>query len=327
MPRKPLTADERDHIHERLSVDRSVPYAEVARELGRHRSTISREVTRNGGRNAYRPSVAGDAAASRRRRPKTLLFAVESPLRARVIELLSEGYSPVAAAALVCRQPDDGTVCAETLYQAVYGGTLGLKAAECLRSRRARRKRRRAPTSARASPLGPNVVPISERPNEATEGAPGHWEGDLIIGARNQSAALTLVERSTGFQLVYALPNGYQAELVIAALVRWVESTPAGMCQSLTWDRGSEMAHWEVLTGGWGLPVFFCDPHAPWQRPKNENSNRQLRFWFPKGKDLRDYNQADYDHACAVLNSQPRRQYGLQSAGERYAEALACNDR
>ena len=94
-----------------------------------------------------------------------------------------------------------------------------------------------------------------------------------------------------------------------------------------TWDRGTEMAHWEVLTNGWGLPVFFCDPHSPWQRPKNENSNRQLRFWFPKGTDLRDYSQDDYDHACGVLNAQPRRQYGLQSAGERYAEALACTDR
>ena len=112
---------------------------------------------------------------------------------------------------------------------------------------------------------GPNVVPISERPAEVDKGASGHWEGDLIIGARNQSSALTLVERSSGFQLVDALPNGYQADLVIPTLVRWVQTTPAEMCESLTWDRGSEMAHWQVLTKGWGLPVFFCDPHAPWQ--------------------------------------------------------------
>ena len=110
------------------------------------------------------------------------------------------------------------------------------------------------------------------------------------------------------------LPNGYQAELVIAALVRSVKSTLGAMCPSMTRNRCSEIAHWEVLTGGWGLPVFLCDSHAPWQRPKNENSDRQLRFWFPKGTDPRDY-------------SQPRRQYGLQSAGERYAEALACSDR
>ena len=160
-----------------------------------------------------------------------------------------------------------------TIYQSIYDGTLGLKATECLRSSRARRKRRGASTSSMASPLGPNVVPISKRPAEAVEGAPGHSEGDMIIGARNQSAALTLVERSTGLQLVYALPNGYQAELVIATQVRSVKSTPAAMCQLLTWDRGSEMAHWEVLTGGWGLPVIHCDPHAPWQHPKNQNSN------------------------------------------------------
>ena len=175
--------------------------------------------------------------------------------------------------------------------------------------------------------LGPNVVPISKRSAEANQGAPGQWEGDLIIGAHSQSAALTLVERSTNFQIVYALPNGYQADRVIDALVRWVQTTPAEMCESLTWDRGSEIAHWQVLTNGWRLPVFFCNPHAPWERPKNENSNRQLRFWFPKGIDLRTYSQADYDQACAVLNSQPRRQYGLQSAGERYAASLACSDR
>lgn len=126
---------------------------------------------------------------------------------------------------------------AETIYRSIYDGTLGLKPTGCLRSRRARRKRCRVSTSARASPLGPNVVPISERPAEASEGAPCHWEGDLIIGARNQSAALTQVERSSGFQLVYGLPNGYQADLMIATLVRWVEATPTEMCDSLTWDR------------------------------------------------------------------------------------------
>ena len=327
MPRNPITADERDFIHECLSVDRAVSFAVVARELDRHRSTISREVARNGGRHAYRPSTAGDAATARRRRPKSSILSIEGTLRDVVIELLGEGFSPVATAALCAREDGPGTVCAETIYQAVYDGTLGLKATECLRSRRPRRKKRRAAASSRASALGPNVVPISERPAEALNGAPGHWEGDLIIGARNQSAALTLVERSSGFQLVYALPYGYQADLVIATLVRWVQTIPAEMCESLTWDRGSEMAHWEVLTSGWGLPVYFCDPHAPWQRPKNENSNRQLRFWFPKGTDLRDYSQADYDQACAVLNAQPRRQYGLQSAGERYAASLACSDR
>ncbi len=318
--------DERDFIHECLSADRTVAFAVVARDLECHRSTISREVTRNGGRHGYRPSTAGNAAATLRRRPKTLVLAVEGPLRDLVIELVSKGYSPVATAALCAREDGAGTVCAETIYQGVYGGTLGLNANACLRSRRPRRKERRAAASPRASALGPNVVPISERPPQR-EGAPGHWEGDLIIGARNQSAALTLVERSSGFQLVYALPNGYQADPVIATLVRWVQTTPAEMCESLTWDRGSKLGHWEVLTNGWSPPVFFCDSHAPWQRPKNENSNRQLRFWFPKGTDLREYSQADYDQACAMLNDQPRRQYGLQSAGERYVAGLACADR
>ena len=327
MPRHAITAEERDHIHECLSADRDVAYAYIAREIERARSTISREVTRNGGRDAYRPSTAGDAAEARRRRPKTPVLAVEGPLRTMVIGLVSKGFSPVATAALCDREPDLTGVCAETIYKGVYDGTLGLKATECLRFRRPRRKKRKETASTKPSTLGPNVVPISERPAEANEGAIGHWEGDLIIGARNQSAALTLVERSSGLQIAYQLPNGYQANRVIEVLVRWLQDTPAELCQSLTWDRGTEMAHWEVLTNGWGLPVFFCDPHSPWQRPKNENSNRQLRFWFPKGTDLRDYSQDDYDHACGVLNAQPRRQYGLQSAGERYAEALACTDR
>ncbi|MEZ5381610.1 MAG: IS30 family transposase [Microthrixaceae bacterium] len=314
-------------MHECLSVDRLIPFAGIARELERDRSTISREVTRNGGRHTYRPSTAGHGAATRRRRPKVPLLALDSPLRTRVVGLVSKGFSPVATAALCGRHGGEGTVCAETIYRALYDGSLGLKPGDCLRSRRRRRKRRNRGEKAKSPVLGQNVVSIADRPKEVDAREPGHWEGDLIIGARNQSAALTLVERSSGLQLVYALPNGYQSDLVVATLQRWVETTPAAMCASLTWDRGSEMAEWEWLTRGWGLAVFFCDPHAPWQRPMNENSNRQLRFWFPKGADLRAFSQADYDQACAVLNAQPRRMHGLQSAAERYAENLACVDR
>ena len=194
MPLHALTANERDYIHECLSIDVVAVFAEIARELERDRSTISREVARNGGRHSYRPSTADDAAAVRRRRPKTPILSVESTLRDKVIELVSTGFSPVATAALCAGEADLGAVCAETIYQGVYDGTLGLKATACLRSRRPRRKKRRTAASPRASALGPNVVPISERPSEALEGAPDHWEGDLIIGAHNQSAALTLVE-------------------------------------------------------------------------------------------------------------------------------------
>lgn len=107
----------------------------------------------------------------------------------------------------------------------------------------------------------------------------------------------------------------------------WVEHTPAAMCRSLAWDRGSEMAGWETLKTGWNLPVYFCDPHSPWQRPKNENSNRQLRFWLPKGTDLAAYTHAEYDQAFAILNGQPRRQYDGQTAAERCAANQACADR
>ena len=172
MQRNPLAANERDFVHERMSADRAVASSEIARELGRYPSTISREVTRNGGRHDYRPSTAGDAAEERRRRPKIPVLAVEGPLRTMVVGLVSKGFSPVATAALCDREPDLTGVCAETIYKGVYDGTLGLKATECLRFRRPRRKKRKETASTKPSTLGPNVVPISERGTAA-------WSGDI----------------------------------------------------------------------------------------------------------------------------------------------------
>ncbi len=323
----PLDGIEREEIFAFVTRKPSASFAEIGRHVGRCRSTISREVTRNGGRAAYRPGAATNRAAAQRRRPKPGRLGTDNRLRARVIELVKAGNSPWATAMLCARDTTLGRVCHETIYQRIYDGTLGVKPDDCLRSKRRRRKHRNRGVASKASCLGANVVGIAERPDLTGDKSRGSWEGDLIIGARNRSAAITLVEMSSGYQIVYRLGTSYTAERVAEQLARWIETTPAVICRSLTWDRGSEMAGWETLRDGWNLPVYFCDPHSPWQRPKNENSNRQLRFWFPKGTDLARYTQAEFDNACTVLNGQPRRQYNGQTAAERYATNQACTDR
>jgi IS30 family transposase len=284
-------------------------------------------VTRHGGKTLYRPATANITAREKQRRPKTPKLVGPSALADAVRARISEGNSPWATAQLCRRDPTLAPVCAETIYRAIYNGTLDLKPEQCLRSRRRRRKPRQRGISPKPSNLGANVVGIADRPVFTGDGLVGQWEGDLIIGARNKSAAITLVEMSSGFQVVYGLGKDYNAERVAEQLAAWLQSTPAVMCRSLTWDRGSEMAGWEALTDGWDLPVYFCNPHSPWQRPKNENNNRQLRFWLPKGSDLSQYSQGDFDGACRVLNGEPRRQYHGQTAQERYALNQACVDR
>ena len=151
----------------------------------------------------------------------------------------------------------------------------------------------------------------------------GHWEGDLIIGARNASALITLNERVSRTQMVLNLPAGYRAEATAERLDRWVADMPHGVLRSLTWDRGSEMAHWQDLAIGWGVDVYFADAHSPWQRGQNENGNRQLRFWLPKGTDLRVHAQADLDGICHVLNTQPRKSLAWKSPNDVYADHAA----
>lgn len=323
MPSCPLEAGERDHIAAELARNPDIPFAVVARRLQRHRSTISREVRSAGGRHAYRATDAHERARVKRARPKTLKLAGGSPLAERVRALIAEGYSPAATAALVRAAGDgDGSVCTETVYTAVYSRMLGLDPRACLRSRRPRRRPRRHRDERRKdSVLGPNVRPIEQRGDP--KGVPGHWEGDLVIGARNASAIITLVEICTGFVRVIALPDGYTAEAVAVALAGWLEATPPGVCSSLTWDRGREMAHWEAVSGEYKFPIFFANPHSPWERPVNENTNRQLRFWFPRGVDLSRIPQGEFDRVCDVLNRQPRRRFGWQSSLDRYTASLS----
>jgi IS30 family transposase len=210
-------------------------------------------------------------------------------------------------------------VCAETIYQAIYQHRLGLTPGDVLRTRRRCRRARTGRTPRTDRVLGPNISKIADRPDTGNE--PGHYEGDLIIGARNATAAITLVERSSGFVTALALADGYDAVNVANTLSDWIRATPSVLCRSVTWDRGREMANWEALVDAWGVDIWFADPHSPWQRPRNECANRQLRYWFPKSTSLA-LPQSDFDHACRVLNNQPRRQHHGRTAAEVHDAAL-----
>jgi transposase, IS30 family len=324
-----LTAAERERIAVGLQLNRS--YAEIAREIGRDRSVVWREVRRNHSHHfGYVGVYAQRHAERRRRRPKTAKLRRPGGLRTRVVALLRQRWSPQQIAARLRvefpGQPEMW-VSHETIYQAIYvqsRGGLRRELATALRSGRSRRR-----PQARATPAGANRRPwvtlrIAERPPEAADRAvPGHWEGDLLMGAGNRSAIATLVERSTRFVLLAPLPDGRQAEAVATALSRKVATLPAALRRSLTWDQGSEMAQHARFTMVTGAPVYFCDPHSPWQRGSNENTNGLLRQYFPKGKvDFSRIGEAELDAVADELNGRPRQTLGWHTPAERLAPLL-----
>lgn len=313
-----LSLPEREEISRCLAEDPGVSWSELGRLLGRHRCTIQREVARNGGRCAYRATDAQRRAEQLRPCSRSKLLS-DPMLRGRVRDCLETGYSPAATSVLVGR-----AVSSETIYQGLYRGLLGLSPQRVLRSRRHRRRRRNARhQQARTHVLG-QFKSIHERPEGVENRSEfGHWEGDLIIGARNASALITLVERVSRRQVILDLPTGYQADRVHRRLDAFVAATPEKELRSLTWDRGSEMAHWPLLTMAWSLDIYFADPHSPWQRGTNENANRQLRYWLPKGTDLRTHSRNDLDRITQILNTQPRRSLDWKSADTVYAAHTA----
>lgn len=309
-----LSLPEREEISRCLAEDPVISWSELGRLLGRHRCTIQREVARNGGRDAYRATDA-QQRADRLRPCSRAKLASDPVLRGQVRGFLETGYSPAATSVLVGR-----AVSSETIYQGLYRGLLGLRPNRVLRSRRHRRRRRNdRRQQARTHVLG-QFKTIHERP-EAVQNRTefGHWEGDLIIGARNASALITLVERVSRRQVILDLPDGYQADRVHRRLDAFVAATPENELLSLTWDRGSEMANWPLLTMAWGLDIYFADSHSPWQRGANENGNRQLRYWLPKGTDLRTHSRDDLGRITQILNTQPRRSLDWQTAETVYA--------
>jgi IS30 family transposase len=301
----------------------------IAAWLGRAPSTVSREVAANGGRRRYRAWRADAGALRRARRPKLAKLARSPRLRAVVERLLEQRWSPQQIAhRLRIDHPHDEElrVSHETIYQSLFvqaRGALRRELTRCLRSGRIlrRSRRRHVPVPVR------DMVVISQRPAEVADRAvPGHWEGDLLVGARGRSAIATLVERQTRFVLLAALPAGRQAPQVRDALARSIRSLPSELRRTLTWDRGNEMAEHLRFSVDTGVAVYFCDPHSPWQRGSNENTNGLLRQYFPKGTDLSVHDQAALDAVARELNDRPRQTLAWMKPSEKLAEVVALID-
>jgi len=305
-------------------------YARIGDEIGRDQSVICREVARNRGPDGtYWGPVAHRAAHERRRRPKTFKLLENPGLCRRIEAWMDDGWSPgLIAGVLRAEHPHliMDRVSHETIYRALYVQTRGQLrrdlAAQLLTKRRARKPH--GTVDGRGKSLYREAFTISQRPAEVTDRAvPGHWEGDLILGTGNGSAVGTLVERSTRFVILLHLPGRHDAESVAEAMIREMSRLPVHLRQSLTWDRGAELAHYRDIEVALDMPVYFCDPHAPWQRGTNENTNRLLRFWLEKGTDLSTHTAADLARIAATLNARPRPTLNLQTPAQALAALLA----
>jgi len=300
----------------------------IGRALSRPASTIKREIDARSVEGVYRPHRAQRAWAASRARPKESKLAQGGPLREHVADKLRQRWSPEQIChALVIEFPDDEgmRVSPETIYQAIYvqaRGGLRREVAVALRTGRTRRKPHRSPQQ-RTRRFVDEMVMISDRPAEVEDRAvPGHWEGDLIMGTRNESAIVTLVERHTRYVLLGHLPGGHTAEEVRDVLTSLIQTLPEHLRGSLTWDQGCEMAAHKQFTVATGVPVYFCDPHSPWQRGSNENTNGLLRQYFPKGTDLSVHSAEDLEHVAQQLNGRPRKTLGWNKPAERLRDLL-----
>jgi IS30 family transposase len=310
---------------------------EIARRLGRDPATISRELKRvpdnpnDHHRRVYRASMAQVDADVKARRPKEARLATNLPLRREVQARLEENHSPEQIAARLREDfPDDPEmwVSHETIYQALYvqgRGALKRELTKHLRTGRALRKPRRAEGERRGRI--PGMVNIAERPKQVEDRAvPGDWEGDLIVGSTESGSAIgTLVERATGFTLLLHLAGDHAADTVAEAMIRKMSELPEQLRRSVTWDQGSEMAGHVRIADATGLDIYFCDPHSPWQRGTNENTNGLLRQYFPKGTDLSVYGPEDLEHVAQLLNGRPRKTLDWETPAERLRDLLLTN--
>jgi IS30 family transposase len=316
---------------ERLTImrgrDAGLSDSAIAEQIGRHRSTVSREIARNSNADGdYHALMAHGRAADRAQRPKEYKLK-DHPLCALIEAWMDDGWSPKLIAEMLARDhPDDrqARVSHETIYQSLYVQTRGSLRADlhkCLSTKRAARKPRGRYVS--RGVYNGEEFSISDRPPEAEDRAvPGSWEGDLILGVGGASAIGTLVERSTRFTILLHLPTDHSAQAVATAMIEAMRELPEHLRRCITWDRGSEMANWRDISLQLNAPVYFCNPHSPWQRGSNENTNRLLRFWFEKGTDLSGYTKADLKRIQDTLNRRPRPTLDLDTPAQRLAQLL-----
>ena len=310
-PRSHLTLEDRCRIFG--GIERGDSDREIGADISRPGCTVSREIGRNGGRDVYSPHAADLAAWDRARRPKPLKLA-NRELLSEVTGYLADDFSPEQISfelkTRFCND-SDMQVSHETIYQSLFvqaKSTLKRDLCEHLRTKRTARKPR---GSAKQKAKIKDMVNISQRPPTANDRSiPGHWEGDLIIGANNHSAVLTLVERYTRFAMVGKLANGYSTDEVVKCLKRMIRRLPTQLRISITWDQGIEMAGHAQFSIDEKIAVYFCDPKSPWQRGTNENTNGLLRQYMPKGTDLSVHRQADLDSYARKLNKRPRQTLG-----------------
>src|SRR5689334_11653102 len=329
--REPRRSPLRLSLAEREEISRGLaagwPVRAVARTVGRSPSTVCREVAANGGRERYRACAADRRAVRLMRRPKPAKLAVCPRLREVVEGKLELRWSPQQIAAwLALAYPGEPEmrVSHETIYLSLFvqaRGALRKELFRCLRTGRGRRRPRGLTVNNGQGKIR-GKVSISERPAEAADRAvPGHWEGDIIFGAR-RSAIATLAGRHSRFVMLVALPRGHGAESVTGALSQAVTALPAQLRRSLTWDQGTEMAGHARFSVATGVPVYFCDPHSPWQRGSNENTNGLLRQYFPRSTDLRALTQSDLGNVAAELNDRPGQTPGWKSPCQALDQAL-----
>ena len=319
-----LSLEEREEISRGVAAGDSI--RQIARRLGRSPSTVSRELRRNGGGGAYRASEADQSAWERAQRPKPCRLATHPELRWRVAEKLALQWSPEQISGWLKEQfgsDEQMQISHETIYKSLFiqaRGVLKKQLMVHLRRRRQLRQARRGTTKQRLGSIV-DAISIRERPAEAEDRAvPGHWEGDLLSGARNSHIA-TLVERHTRFVMLTKL-EGKDTSSVVEALARQVRKLPRELRRSLTWDRGKEMADHKRFTLATDVQVYFCDPRSPWQRGSNENTNGLLRQYFPKGTDLSAFSQAYLNRIAQRLNERPRKTLGFKCPADRLRAVL-----
>ncbi len=321
-----LSRAEREEISRGIAAN--VSMRTIATALKRAPSTVSREIARHGGQEAYRADAADEAAWTYARRPKRCRLATNGRLQRIVVNKLRLEWSPEQISGWLKQEyPDalDMQISHETIYRSLFIQARGVLKKELvghLRSKRSIRRSRHATSRKQSRGQIVDAISIRERPAEVEDRAiPGHWEGDLIAGTHNSHIA-TLVERQSRFTMLVKV-DGKSSPTVVKALIKQVRHLPAELKKSLTWDRGLEMAHHKDFSIATNVAVYFCDPRSPWQRGTNENTNRLLRQYLPKTSDLSEHSQADLNKIARRLNQRPRKTLGFRCPAEKFDEHVA----